>query len=193
MWIFTPEGFFSVVEKGDPNYLCVRAWAADDLDRLRDTYLPSLGATIEHAGTDYAFRAYAAREAVAEAMAAAVRAISWSNFKDVVRERRGPEREDVYHSVWATMLRLEPPLAKPIPSMWGHELDDWEDDWQVPWRSTLCRVCGERVAVLRGEIDINATDEELLAQVERLGDVIAKECEFNDTGFHDGFGLEALA
>lgn len=186
MWLFTRDGFYSVVDKAPEGKLCVRARAAEDLDLLRSSYLPTLGRTIKNAGTDYPFRAFADREAVAEAAAAAVRDITYANFKNEVRARRGDEREGVYHSVWAALLRLEPPLARPAPSLWGRELDVWEDDYQDPFTMTLCPVCGERVPIHNNEIDVTLPDEELLAQVKALAEAIGRECEYNDTGFHYG-------
>lgn len=186
MWLFTRDGFYSIVDKAPKGQLCVRARAAEDLDLLRDSYLPTLGKTITNAGTDYPFRAFASREAVADAAAAAVRDITYTNFKNEVKERRGVQREAAYHSVWAALLRLEPPLARPVPSLWGRELDDWEDDYQEPYRSTLCPVCGERVPILSNDIDITLPDDELLDRVKALSAEIGRECEFNDTGHHYG-------
>ncbi len=47
MWLLIPEGFFSIVQKEDEKELCVRARVGADLDRLRQTYLPTLGETVE--------------------------------------------------------------------------------------------------------------------------------------------------
>ena len=57
MWIFTKFGFFSIVEKQKGSTLTVRSRVCADLDRLRDQYLPSLGATRTKGGSDYPYRA----------------------------------------------------------------------------------------------------------------------------------------
>ena len=107
MWLLIPEGFYSVVRKTGDDRLCVRARVAADLDRLRESYLPSLTATEESAGTDYRYRAWAAREDVAEALASITRNLDYGNFKDAVA-RRDWKRADVYHDVWETLGRLQP-------------------------------------------------------------------------------------
>lgn len=110
MWLITPDGFFSVVQKpGDAQHqqLTVRARVASDLDRLRDTYLPELGQTVTGAGTDYAYRATAPREAVAAAMARIASAIDYANFKDEVKHRQGWSRANAYHHVWHALYALQ--------------------------------------------------------------------------------------
>ena len=99
MWIFTPFGFFSVVQKQGSPVLTVRARVRDDLDRLRERYLPSLSPTITGAGTDYRYRATVPHEKLAHAMAAIVRDIDYCNFKSEVARRDGPSRAGVYHEV----------------------------------------------------------------------------------------------
>ena len=59
MWLTTPIGFYSIVEKvwdKDEGLLTVRARVREDLDVLRDRYLPSLGPTSEDPRSDYRFR-----------------------------------------------------------------------------------------------------------------------------------------
>src|SRR3954454_8877964 len=62
MWLFTTIGFFSVV--ADPAHadtLKVRARAREDLEALRDHYLPDLE-VVESGRTDYRFRAFVHRD-----------------------------------------------------------------------------------------------------------------------------------
>ena len=66
MWLFTPFGFFSIVQKPadkSAGTLTVRARVGVDLDNLRQRYLPSLGPTQAAAGTDYRYRARHERHA----------------------------------------------------------------------------------------------------------------------------------
>lgn len=71
MWILTTFGFFSIVQKPNDPTLTVRV--ADDLDRLRAQYLPTLGPNQAHGGTDYPVRAKVVAEELAHAMAEIVR------------------------------------------------------------------------------------------------------------------------
>ena len=107
MWIFTTFGFFSVVQKQGSPLLTIRARVREDLDGLRDRYLPSLSPTIAGAGTDYRYRATVSHEHLALAMAAIVRDIDYSNFKYEVARQQDRSREAVYHKVWDALWQLE--------------------------------------------------------------------------------------
>ena len=110
MWLITPEGFFSIVQKPEDKAegaLTIRARVADDLDRLRNTALPELGPTIRGAGTDYRFRAKAPKSAVAAALAWMVETLDYSNFKSEVARQHGSKRAHVYHDVWDVLFRLQ--------------------------------------------------------------------------------------
>lgn len=112
MWILTTFGFFSVVQKPNDLTLTVRTRVGDDLDGLRSRYLPGLGPTLTHGGSDYPFRAKIGREELAHAMAEIVRDVTYSNFKDAVAGELGHPRSDLYHEVWASLRKLEK-SAKP--------------------------------------------------------------------------------
>jgi len=87
--------------------LTIRARLREDLDRLRERYLPSLSPTIAGAGSDYRYRATVPHEKLALAMAAIVREIDYSNFKSEVSRVEGPQRAAVYHEVWDALWQLE--------------------------------------------------------------------------------------
>jgi hypothetical protein len=64
MWIMTTFGFFSIVEKPQDEasgMLTIRARVDGDLEALRDRHLPTLGPIEVDGGTDYKYRARAAR------------------------------------------------------------------------------------------------------------------------------------
>lgn len=107
MWLFTPFGFYSIVQKPGDTDLTVRARVRADLDALRARYLPTLGPVQARGGTDYPFRATVAREALADAMAAIARDVTYPNFKNAVAAVSGPNRAHAYFDVWASMARLE--------------------------------------------------------------------------------------
>jgi hypothetical protein len=102
MWLLTPDGFYSIVQKPGERDLCIRGRVALDLDRLRHRYLPSLSETLETPDGDYRYRAWASHGAVAGALSAIARDIDYGNFKDEVA-RHDPNRAELYGSVWAAL------------------------------------------------------------------------------------------
>jgi len=119
MWLVTPIGFFSIVQKpGDSaaGTLTIRARAKGDLEALRDNYLSSLGQVIANAGTDYRYRAQAPRKKIAEVMLNLVTDINYDNFKNEVQKRQGSARAHTYHKVWDALYDIaEPETSHPSP------------------------------------------------------------------------------
>ena len=110
MWLITPQGFFSIVQKPQDaaaGTLTVRARVRRDLDGLRDTLLPELGPTLAHAGTDYRYRATAPASSVARAMATMVEQLDYPNFKNAVATSQGSRRAELYHEVWSSLYQLQ--------------------------------------------------------------------------------------
>jgi 8-oxo-dGTP pyrophosphatase MutT (NUDIX family) len=110
MWMITPIGFFSVVQKAEDKQdgmLTVRARVGADLDRLRAEFLPSLGPVKKNAGTDYRYRARAPRGDVAVALANLAMQIDYSNFKNEVAKRQGKARAATYGKVWDVLFDLK--------------------------------------------------------------------------------------
>jgi len=110
MWLLTPFGFFSMVQKpGDApqGTLTVRARVREDLESLRLRYLPGLGEIRESRSNDYRFRAQAPRCEVSAAMSALVDDLAYSNFKNQVRKEQGPARAHLYHDVWSVLYQLQ--------------------------------------------------------------------------------------
>jgi ADP-ribose pyrophosphatase YjhB (NUDIX family) len=110
MWLITPIGFFSVVQKPDDKHagtLTVRARLRSDLAALKLHYLPGLGAINESSDTDYRFRATAPRADVSAAMSRLVEALDYSNFKAEVAKRQGHARSGLYHDVWSVLYKLQ--------------------------------------------------------------------------------------
>jgi hypothetical protein len=137
MWLFTAFGFFSIVQKQKGDTLTIRARVRDDLDRLREHYLPSLSSTVAGGGTDYPFRATAGRKAVATAVARIAEDITYSNFKNEVAREIGHERAHVYGSVWGVMRGLED-LKERATGRTGSRRSRWSAG---PKRSTRCWCC----------------------------------------------------
>lgn len=110
MWLITPTGFYSIVEKPTDRgkgTLTVRARVRGDLIALRRAYCPSLGRIRESEDTDYRYRATAKRADVARAMAAMIDGLSYSNFKSEVAIQQGLDRAHLYHDVWDVLHRLQ--------------------------------------------------------------------------------------
>lgn len=104
MWLFLPHSFLSIVAlKDDPNGPCllVRARAAGDIERVfphaRVTRKPQ---------ADYAYRTRLPRAEIAQALAAAVAATDYPNFKDAVAE---PDRHDASLETWFALRAFQPP------------------------------------------------------------------------------------
>lgn len=135
MWIFTPEGFYSIVEPGPEDghegELMIRSRVEVDLSLLRGLWLPGLSETVATPARDYQFRAFATHEDVGEAMRRIVLSLDYDNFKDEVKRLQGPVRAGIYGRVWGTLHAL------------GHAQDDLLGDedaseeqealWQDAW------------------------------------------------------------
>lgn len=120
MWLITPIGFFSVVQKASDvaaDTLTIRARVQRDLLALREQYLPGLGEISESKTNDYRFRAVAPRAEVAAAMARLVDDLGYANFKDQVAKVQGKARAHLYHDVWSVLYRLQAEPATYNPPM----------------------------------------------------------------------------
>lgn len=107
MWMITTFGFFSAVQKPGDSDLTIRSRAREDLEQLRERYLPGLGAVQAHVGSDYAYRAKASHEDFARALAAAASDIDYPNFKNAAKAQAGSPRASVYGEVWHALLGIE--------------------------------------------------------------------------------------
>ncbi|MCB0858675.1 MAG: hypothetical protein KDB57_11230 [Solirubrobacterales bacterium] len=110
MWIVTVRGFYSVVDKGEPEgMMCVRSRVREDLENLcqlgsMDAYSDS----IQESGiSDYRFRVFVDREDWVQAAAELAREIDYDNFKNAVADRQGPARASIYSKVWSALGRLQ--------------------------------------------------------------------------------------
>lgn len=120
MWLVTPIGFFSIVQKlGDKKNgtLTVRSRVRSDLAAIKQHYLPGLGTIQESHDTDYRFRAVAPRSEVSAAMARMVDGLDYSNFKSEVAKTQGHKRASLYHKVWDVLyhLQTDPAFAEKEP------------------------------------------------------------------------------
>lgn len=106
MWLFTPQGFYSVVaHRRDPEKLLVRARVRADLEALREQ-APDLRIFSDR-GADYRWRAVIRRAEWVAAIAQLASEIDYDNFKSTVAERQGHERSRIYSHVWGELLTLQ--------------------------------------------------------------------------------------
>jgi hypothetical protein len=96
MWIYLNDAFLSVVaHRDDDGVLLVRGRRQGDIERV----FPE-AAVQETPAADYRFRAALPRRRVVDALAGAVAAIDYPNFKASVAERA---RHKAYLDCWAAM------------------------------------------------------------------------------------------
>ena len=115
MWIVTDRGFFSVVDKGEPEgCLCVRARVREDLENLCQLEsLTSYADTIEESRfSDYRFRIHVKREDWVKAAAVLAEQIDYDNFKNAVKARQGRERASFYNQVWNDLYGMQEKFAR---------------------------------------------------------------------------------
>jgi hypothetical protein len=123
MWIFTVNGFFTIIQdRKDANYVWLRARLREDIERN----FP--GVTVEeHPGADYLFRAKLPREQVAQRVMELVMENNvTSHFKDVmIRTASKPvhgSRSKMLYGVWHSGADMQPyapysktPRPAPMP------------------------------------------------------------------------------
>ena len=101
MWVFTTAGFLSAVEhRDDPEFLIVRARAAEDLDELCRW---AGSERVDTPDADYPYRTIIRKQKFADWLRAQAAAIDYPNFKDAVADRQGGGRASVYAQVWAAL------------------------------------------------------------------------------------------
>jgi len=115
MWLFTPFGFFSIVAKEPGDVLAVRARFREDLDRLREGYLPTMTPTVSRGGSDYPYRAFVERSQFQRALRRIVEGLTYDNFKSEVGRTLGKDRKRLYQAVWRVMKYGSRPVRRPGP------------------------------------------------------------------------------
>jgi hypothetical protein len=108
VWLFTPEGFYSVVTADEfGEELMVRSRSDDDLDRLRSTHFPELGPNVHKPGRDYPVRAFTNRADLATCLGRVAMKLDYSNFKSTVARRHSSARAHLYSNVWSDCLEIQ--------------------------------------------------------------------------------------
>lgn len=112
------------------DFITVRARVRQDLDNLRQKYLPELSPTVGHAGTDYPWRATVSHAAFAAALGRIAMDLQYGNFKDEVAVRQGKQRAHRYAKVWSALYDMPE--------------DDAEASTVLPWPNEI--PAGKKVA-----------------------------------------------
>ena len=100
MWIFLSNSFVSIVQKpGDTDLLTVRARIEGDIEAVFPDAKVETGK-----GTDYKFRAKVPREVVAKALHDQAMGVTYSNFKNTVKDHK---RHDALMKVWSAMYAVQ--------------------------------------------------------------------------------------
>jgi hypothetical protein len=106
MWVFTKDGFYSVVQKDcRPDEVLVRSRQRADLVKLS----MKLGLKVkirEQAGTDYRYRTVIKKTDWARYAAEAALDINYPNFKDRV-PKRDFRRHDAYLRCWEALFEWQ--------------------------------------------------------------------------------------
>lgn len=108
MWVMTPRGFYSAVQKRDDRaegMVTVRARNKGDIDRLSD--LIDAKPYKQKGYSDYPWRLRCPRETWMAAVTVMAGEIDYANFKDEVKRVQGAARAGVYSRVWGVLLSLE--------------------------------------------------------------------------------------
>ncbi len=135
MWLFTDEGFFSAVAHRDvENALMVRARVRADLVNLTKRLGVSEDEISDVFPSDYPYRLVVPRVLFVEMISDMLLNLDYDNFKNVVTQKQGRARHDLYMKVWSTMADAEGFLARAeqnglmgqraLPS--GNFEDGWE-------------------------------------------------------------------
>lgn len=112
MWIFTKQGFFSIVQKPDQkgsDMVTVRSRNKRDLINLSKVIGQHV--IIENGGTDYEFRLICNKPSLKEFLANQVNDIEYSNFKHEI-QIKDQERASIYSKIWVAMLGVTKPFKK---------------------------------------------------------------------------------
>jgi hypothetical protein len=109
MWVFTLDGFFSVVQKGwdkDTDTVQVRGRNRVDLERFVQR-MNLQDKVIETPKADYPFRVVTTRQVWGKYLDKMASMIAYENFKHEVEVQDGASRADIYLRVWSELRKLE--------------------------------------------------------------------------------------
>jgi len=106
MWIFSQEGFYSIVQKGEGFHVRTR--------RKQDLFNLGLTPTNSYPGSDYPWRAILTnRAALLKLMERLGNSVDYPNFKKRIGVRPDQQHQQgVYHKIWALMAQAPAPYGE---------------------------------------------------------------------------------
>lgn len=112
MWIFTPLGYFSVVQ-ANADELMIRSRCKADLERLvlvlGEPHVEIVSTLKPHC--DYPFRLFVQRERFGDYMKAFTENITYTNFKDEVASVDADRSHGPYLKIWSVLRSALDPRA----------------------------------------------------------------------------------
>ena len=103
MWVFTTQGFVSIVQKPGSELLTVRARDRRSLDALAALAGVSV---VETPMADYPYRILVDRVVLADWLVGVVGELDYPNFKSAVATSRGWDYAHALTSVWSDMQQV---------------------------------------------------------------------------------------
>jgi hypothetical protein len=104
MWIFTKDGFFSVVRHFDnKSRLVIRARSKDDILRLAK--ILRIKAFRSKKGSDYPFRLFCSKSEWVAYLVKEANEIDYTNFKETIDKSQKFDEKRLYqlHAIWQIM------------------------------------------------------------------------------------------
>lgn len=110
MWVFTETGFVSAVKKDlDSSVVVVRSRDRQSLVQLAQSAKVDIGQSPDG---DYPWRVYVQQVQFADWVSSAALEVNYENFKNHIKQTRGPRFADLLGEVWAVMLHAEEPDSR---------------------------------------------------------------------------------
>ena len=112
MWIFTQDGFVSVVDKQEvPGTLVVRARDRRSLEPIAELFETEI---VPSPYNDYQYRTHLTREQLAEWMTLNIQTLDYDNFKNRVYATRGDDYAHALGEVWGAMYETADEESKEL-------------------------------------------------------------------------------
>ena len=104
MWVFTREGFFSVVHDRycEPDEVMILARKAEDIERLTDALEGRVGLVLEFKHTDYRYRMAVKKITWAEYLRRSSMEIDYENYRDLIAAD-DKDRYEAYSKCWNSL------------------------------------------------------------------------------------------
>lgn len=184
MWMMTPNGFVSIVAKGGEGALMVRARDRESLENFIDCVSGDRERIVEGGGTDYPFRVTSWPAEVGVFLAVALNDVTYQNFKNEAKLRRGNVFADFLSRVWSAGWSLTPEdvqqRERAAAGRWSYNPRYFEADLLPTTSTNSCERCFKKIRKCKctdEELDRFYADEEPLMHlpVHKLGSMTDEE------------------